>query len=67
MISPCIEVLRRLASEVNGALGSKQGNRHATPDLTKDIKILMDSLNVTILTGKTPDSAVVTTRAGKYH
>jgi hypothetical protein len=24
-------------------------------------------LNVTILTGKTPDSAVMTTRAGKYH
>ncbi|KAN0130508.1 hypothetical protein V8E53_011594 [Lactarius tabidus] len=43
-ISPCIEVLWQLASEVNGALGSKQGNRHATPDLTKDIKILMDSL-----------------------
>ena len=29
---------------MNGALGSKQGNRHAPPDLTKDIKILMDSL-----------------------
>ncbi|KAH8992310.1 hypothetical protein EDB86DRAFT_3103560 [Lactarius hatsudake] len=43
-ISPCIEVLRRLATEVNGALGSKQGNRHASADLTKDIKILMGSL-----------------------
>ncbi|KAH9174081.1 hypothetical protein EDB89DRAFT_1849372, partial [Lactarius sanguifluus] len=46
-ISPCIEILRRLAAlatEVNGTLGSKQGNRHASADLTKDIKILMDSL-----------------------
>ena len=43
-ISPCIEVLQRLTSEVNGALGSKQGNQHTAPDLTKDIKILMDSL-----------------------
>ncbi|KAH9051116.1 hypothetical protein EDB83DRAFT_2627558 [Lactarius deliciosus] len=43
-ISPCIEILRRLATEVNGTLGSKQGNRHASADLTKDIKILMDSL-----------------------
>lgn len=43
-ISPCIEVLRRLATEVNGTLGSKQGNRHASADLTKDINILMDSL-----------------------
>jgi hypothetical protein len=43
-ISPCIEVLRRLATEVNGSLGSKQGNRHAAADLTKDISILMDSL-----------------------
>ncbi|KAH9003933.1 hypothetical protein EDB83DRAFT_2237225 [Lactarius deliciosus] len=43
-ISPCIEVLRRLATEVNNTLGSKQGIRHASADLTKDIKILMDSL-----------------------
>ncbi|KAH9015410.1 hypothetical protein EDB84DRAFT_1671051 [Lactarius hengduanensis] len=43
-ISPCIEILRRLATEVNSTLGSKQGNRHASADLTKDIKILMDSL-----------------------
>ncbi|KAH9033154.1 hypothetical protein EDB83DRAFT_2229397, partial [Lactarius deliciosus] len=43
-ISPCIEVLRRLATEVNNTLGSKQGSRHASADLTKDIKILMDSL-----------------------
>ncbi|KAH9162462.1 hypothetical protein EDB89DRAFT_2152512 [Lactarius sanguifluus] len=43
-ISPCIEILRRLATEVNNTLGSKQGNRHASADLTKDIKILMDSL-----------------------
>ncbi|KAH9023894.1 hypothetical protein EDB85DRAFT_1894563 [Lactarius pseudohatsudake] len=30
--------------ERKSTLGSKQGNRHASADLTKDIKILMDSL-----------------------
>ncbi|KAH9030210.1 hypothetical protein EDB85DRAFT_1891679 [Lactarius pseudohatsudake] len=44
MTSPCIEILWQLATEVNSTLGSKQGNRHTSTDLTKDIKILMDSL-----------------------
>jgi hypothetical protein len=30
-------------------------------------RISVHTQDVTILTGKTPDSAVMTTRAGKYH
>ncbi|KAH8987151.1 hypothetical protein EDB92DRAFT_1784513, partial [Lactarius akahatsu] len=37
-ISPCIKVLQQLATEVNNTLGLKQGNRHASANLTKDIK-----------------------------
>ncbi|KAI4520861.1 hypothetical protein K525DRAFT_270399 [Schizophyllum commune Loenen D] len=43
-VSPCVIVLRSLANEINDALGSKQGKRHTTPDLTKDIHELMASL-----------------------
>lgn len=44
MISPCIDILRKLATEINSTLGSCQGSKHSTPDLWKDIKTLMDSL-----------------------
>lgn len=43
-ISPCVEVLWQLATEVNSVLGSRQGSRHAAADLSKDINILMDDL-----------------------
>ena len=43
-IAPCVEILRRLATDVHASLGSKQGNRHAAPDLTEDIDKLMGSL-----------------------
>ncbi|KAL1719589.1 hypothetical protein EV715DRAFT_272510 [Schizophyllum commune] len=43
-VSPCVIILRSLANEINDALGSKQGKRHTTPDLTKDIHELMASL-----------------------
>ncbi|THU88386.1 hypothetical protein K435DRAFT_679968, partial [Dendrothele bispora CBS 962.96] len=44
-ISPCIAGLRDLADEMGMELGEKtQGTRHAPPDLSKDIQILMDSL-----------------------
>ncbi|KAI0054708.1 hypothetical protein BV25DRAFT_1903821 [Artomyces pyxidatus] len=43
-ISPCVEILRRLATEINASLGAKQGNRHAEADLTDDIDELMGSL-----------------------
>lgn len=37
MISPCIDVLRQLATQINGTLGSKQGSKHHAPELEKDI------------------------------
>ncbi|KAI0349403.1 hypothetical protein OH77DRAFT_1465461 [Trametes cingulata] len=43
-ISPCIEILRQLANQINSELGSKQGVKHHSPDLTKDIHELMESL-----------------------
>jgi len=44
MISPCIDILRQLATQVNGTLGSKQGSKHAAPDLANDIQELKRSL-----------------------
>ncbi|VDC03269.1 unnamed protein product [Peniophora sp. CBMAI 1063] len=43
-IAPCVRVLRKLSTDINSALGSKQGTRHAEPDLSDDIQELMDSL-----------------------
>ncbi|EMD42077.1 hypothetical protein CERSUDRAFT_28738, partial [Gelatoporia subvermispora B] len=45
MISPCIEVLRQLASQMNKTLGAKQGNKHKAPDLHQDIEELKRSLS----------------------
>ncbi|EMD37427.1 hypothetical protein CERSUDRAFT_28758, partial [Gelatoporia subvermispora B] len=45
MISPCIEVLRQLASQMNKTLGAKQGNKHKMPDLHQDIEELKRSLS----------------------
>ncbi|KZV90118.1 hypothetical protein EXIGLDRAFT_838057 [Exidia glandulosa HHB12029] len=44
MISPCIDVLRKVANQVHDALGSYQGRKHTSPDLTRDIRMLMASL-----------------------
>ncbi|TFY51101.1 hypothetical protein EVJ58_g10739 [Rhodofomes roseus] len=44
MISPCIDILRRLATEINTTLGAKQGTKHTTPNLERDIGYLMASL-----------------------
>ncbi|TFY52109.1 hypothetical protein EVJ58_g10195 [Rhodofomes roseus] len=44
MISPCITVLRQLVTSMNDALGSKQGTKHAPPDLTRDIQEIRRSL-----------------------
>ncbi|TCD65951.1 hypothetical protein EIP91_001981 [Steccherinum ochraceum] len=43
-IAPTIEILRRLATQMNRDLGSRQGSKHATPDLWRDISVLMKSL-----------------------
>ncbi|KAH9853977.1 hypothetical protein C2E23DRAFT_884097 [Lenzites betulinus] len=44
MISPCIDILRQLASQINAELGSHQGDKHHTPDLARDIEQVMRSL-----------------------
>ncbi|KAJ7800050.1 hypothetical protein B0H14DRAFT_2529711 [Mycena olivaceomarginata] len=45
MVSPCIDILRQLATRINGELGARQGSRHATPNLEDDIDTLMASLD----------------------
>ncbi|KAJ7206570.1 hypothetical protein GGX14DRAFT_568125 [Mycena pura] len=43
-VSPCVDVLRRLATSMNRDLGSRQGNKHTIPDFDNDIHCLMASL-----------------------
>ncbi|KAJ7716911.1 hypothetical protein DFH07DRAFT_973770 [Mycena maculata] len=43
-VSPCVDILHRLATSINRDLGSRQGNKHTIPDLDKDIHSLMASL-----------------------
>ncbi|KAH9949018.1 hypothetical protein B0H21DRAFT_787435 [Amylocystis lapponica] len=43
-IAPCINILRQLATEINGSLGAKQGTKHHIPDLTRDITELKKAL-----------------------
>ncbi|KAJ7691658.1 hypothetical protein B0H16DRAFT_1752226 [Mycena metata] len=43
-VSPCVDVLRRLATSINRDLGARQGNKHTIPDLDNDIQCLMASL-----------------------
>lgn len=45
MVSPCVDVLRNLARQLNDDLGSSQGSRHSKPELTKDIALLMQNLD----------------------
>lgn len=44
MITPCIDILRKLATQIHNDLGSRQGAKHAPADLNKDISELMRSL-----------------------
>ncbi|KAI0718505.1 hypothetical protein C8Q72DRAFT_798736 [Fomitopsis betulina] len=44
MVSPCVNVLRRLVSGMNDAIGSKQGTKHAAPDIARDLRELRHSL-----------------------
>ncbi len=43
-ISPCVNVLRDLASQINNSLGAHQGAKHHAPDLTNDIQEIMKAL-----------------------
>ncbi|KAJ8519429.1 hypothetical protein ONZ45_g3620 [Pleurotus djamor] len=45
MISPCVSLLRKLVSSIKSSLGSWQGIRHKSPDLSVDIRTLMSSLS----------------------
>ncbi|KAJ6543185.1 hypothetical protein B0H10DRAFT_1897171, partial [Mycena sp. CBHHK59/15] len=44
LVSPCVDVLHRLATSMNEDLGSHQGNNHTIPNLDNDIQTLMASL-----------------------
>ena len=44
MISPCIDILRQLATQIHSDLGLRQGRKHSPLDLTRDIQELMRSL-----------------------
>lgn len=43
-MSPCADILRQLATEMNSTLGSRQGSKHHKPDLSKDIQVLIKSM-----------------------
>jgi hypothetical protein len=45
MIAPCVNILRELATSMNGMLGSDQGTKHTAPDLSGDIERLMINLD----------------------
>ncbi|KAF7358319.1 hypothetical protein MVEN_00881400 [Mycena venus] len=44
MISPCVDILRSLATHIHTDLGARQGAKHTIPNLEEDIAALMDSL-----------------------
>ncbi|KAJ7622305.1 hypothetical protein FB45DRAFT_992097 [Roridomyces roridus] len=44
MVAPCVTALRHLSTSIINILGSDQGTKHAPPDLSTDIELLMDSL-----------------------
>lgn len=44
MIGPCVDILRQLTMQINNDLGSRQGSRHSSPDLSRDIQELVKSL-----------------------
>ncbi|KAF7321739.1 hypothetical protein MKEN_00695600 [Mycena kentingensis (nom. inval.)] len=45
MVAPCVVVLRNLTRSLNGLLGADLGTKHKSPDLTKDIAVLMSRLH----------------------
>jgi hypothetical protein len=45
MISPCIDVIRKIAQVFQERLGSRQGAKHTDPDLSRDISSIMNSLH----------------------
>ncbi|KAJ7131201.1 hypothetical protein C8R44DRAFT_829613 [Mycena epipterygia] len=45
LISPCVDILRSLATRIHTDLGARQGSKHTIPNLEEDIAALMDSLD----------------------
>ncbi|KAJ7084898.1 hypothetical protein B0H15DRAFT_783568 [Mycena belliarum] len=45
LISPCVDILRSLATRIHTDLGARQGSKHTIPNLDKDIATLMASLD----------------------
>ena len=43
-ITPCINTLRKLATQLNTTLGSRQGTKHHTPGLENDVREIVKSL-----------------------
>jgi hypothetical protein len=41
LVSPFVDILRKLSTKINHELGTEQGSKHTIPDLRKDIEILM--------------------------
>ena len=44
MISPCVALLLKLATQINDALGARLGSKHQSPDLTKDYETICNRL-----------------------
>ncbi|KAI0697950.1 hypothetical protein C8T65DRAFT_813442 [Cerioporus squamosus] len=61
MITPTIEVLRRLTTQMHKDLGSRQGTKHTSPDLQRDIaelmRVLSDDGVYTVRPGRTVDGS----------
>ncbi len=47
MVSPCISLLRSIALQVNQHFGAHLGTKHSTPDLTRDLTTISDSMRAT--------------------
>jgi len=44
LVSPCVEILRKLSTKIKRELVTDQGSKHITTNLQKDISILMKVL-----------------------
>ncbi len=44
MVTPCISLLRHVALQVNTNFGARLGSKHHTPDITRDLTELQDSM-----------------------
>ena len=58
MISPCVDVFRKVARHLENELGSAQGSRHTTPDLKRDIDCIMKSLKDNLVYSFTEGRAI---------